>query len=118
MHLELASPERWRHLPKYLQDQGYYDEHRGFGQVRFCSPQYLRDSIREIFEIEQKKKDDSHRILLHIHTLSDNTIHEGCKSSGWTTSFIEEEKQETFCCSQAELGSKNFKISDIISFSY
>lgn len=76
------------------------------GFVCYCSAQFMRDTLRTLFEEKQLGTTP----YIAVHTVANNTIYEGCKMDSWVSGDV----GETFGCTHGELGMRQFWVVDVV----
>jgi hypothetical protein len=93
-------------IPHYYRERGWCEESRGFRRVIVCTPQFIRDLARKLWE-NKKNHDFNPYLAVHVKGPSvkhpGGMIYEGCKPAGWQTAYPDDKEVEFFCCNHKAL---------------
>lgn len=91
-------------VPEWRKNDGFNKEYRGLGERFVCTPQFLRDLARKLWE-NKRNHGLSPYLAVHVKgpsvTHKGGMIYEGAKATGWQTKG--EDNKEFFCCDHKAL---------------
>jgi len=100
---------------KILEDrkEGFLEHYMGFRSCRFCTPKYLRDLLRNVFDNRAEKNP---YLCIHVKdgTHPAGHIYEGVKITGWATEHKDGKAIETVGFTMGDCQYFHFKVTDIV----